>query len=58
MLKKDFEIIFNCVDEFHPNPAVKNKNIIRQCFNGVLLSQSRVTGCPGEARMPRGGEDA
>ncbi len=20
MLKKDFEIIFNCVDVFHPNP--------------------------------------
>jgi len=42
MLKKDFEIIFNCVDEFHLNPAVKNKNVIRQCFNRVLLSQSRV----------------
>ncbi len=32
MLKKDFEIIFNYVDVFHPNPAVKNKKCYQAMF--------------------------
>jgi hypothetical protein len=40
MIKELLEKMFNCVDVFHPNPAVKNTNVIRQ---GVCLPEFFVT---------------
>jgi hypothetical protein len=32
MIKELLEKMFNCVAVFHPNPAVKNTNVIKQEF--------------------------
>jgi hypothetical protein len=39
MIKELLEKMFNCVAVFHPNPAVKNTNVIKQefCFNSVFF---------------------
>jgi hypothetical protein len=39
MLKELLEKMFNCVDVFHPNPAVKNTNVLnRVCLTGFFVA--------------------